>query len=74
MVCQGGNPLFSQIAGHLNKVPIKIQSLSLLIEFGTDRQPERRCLLRFHSLLSVLHMRKLRLKKASVNNPGTHTL
>ena len=25
MVCQGGNPLFSQIASHLNKVPIKIQ-------------------------------------------------
>ena len=29
----------SWITSHLNKVPIKIQSLSLLIGFGSDRQP-----------------------------------
>ena len=29
----------SQIAGHLNKAPIKIQSLSLLIGFGSDSSP-----------------------------------
>ena len=34
----------SQITSHLNKVPIKTQSLSLLIGFGSDRQPEFRCL------------------------------
>ena len=34
------NPPSSQIAGHLNKAPIKIESLSLLIGFGSDRQPE----------------------------------
>ena len=34
------NLLFSQIAGHLNKVPIKIQSLSLLPGSGSDRQHE----------------------------------
>ena len=34
MVYQGMNPPSSQIAGHLNKVPIKIQSLSLLIGLG----------------------------------------
>ena len=48
MVCQGMNPPSSQIAGHLNKAPIKIQSLSLLIGFGSDRQPECRCLFQFH--------------------------
>ena len=35
------NPPSSQIAGHLNKAPIKIQVLSLLIGFGSDRQPKR---------------------------------
>ena len=44
----GMHPPSSQITGHLNKVPIKIQSLSLLIGFGSDRQPELRCLFRFH--------------------------
>ena len=33
--------------GHLKKVPMKIQSLSLLIGFGSDRQPKLRCLFRF---------------------------
>ena len=45
------NPPSSQIASHLNKVPIKIQSLSLLIGFGSDRQPELWCLFRFHFLV-----------------------
>ena len=43
------NPASSQIAGHLNKVTIKIQSLSLFIGFGSDRQPERWCLFWFHN-------------------------
>ena len=48
------NPPFSQIAGHLNKVPIKIQSLSLLIGSGgvtgstnvdfSSFEPRSRCL------------------------------
>ena len=42
------NPPSSGIAGHLNKVPIKIQSLSLLTGFNSDRQPECWCLFRFH--------------------------
>ena len=42
------NPPSSQIAGHLNKAPIKIQSLSLLIGVGGDRQPELQCLFQFH--------------------------
>ena len=33
-------PPSSQIAGHLNKVPMEIQSLSLLIVSGSDRQHE----------------------------------
>ena len=33
----------SQITSHLNNVPIKIQLLSLLIGFGSDRQPEPQC-------------------------------
>ena len=48
MVCWGMNPPSSQIASQLNKVPIKIQSLSLLIGFGSDKQPELRCLFQFH--------------------------
>ena len=36
------NPLSSQIASHLNKVPIKIESLSLLIGSGSDKQHECR--------------------------------
>ena len=47
MVCEGMNPPSSQIAGHLNKGPIKIQPLSLLIGFGSDGQPQHRCLFRF---------------------------
>ena len=42
------NPPSSQITSHLNKAPIKIQLLSLLIGFGSDRQPECQCLFRFH--------------------------
>ena len=38
----------SQIASHLSRAPIKIQSLSLFIGFGSDRQPECRCLFWFH--------------------------
>ena len=38
----GYKPADSQIAGHLNKAPIKIQSLSLLIGSGSDRQYEHR--------------------------------
>ena len=34
------NLLSSQITGHLNKIPIKIQSLSLLIGSGGDRKHE----------------------------------
>ena len=49
MVCQGMNPPSSQITHHLNKPPIKIQSLSLLIGFGSDRQPKLQCLFRFHN-------------------------
>ena len=48
MVCSGMNPPSSQIAGHLNQAPINIQLLSLLIRFGSDRQPEHRCLFQFH--------------------------
>ena len=44
------NPPSSRIAGHLNKAPLKIQSLSLLIGFGIDRQPKCWCLFRFHCL------------------------
>ena len=51
MVYKGMNPPSSQVAGHLNKVPIEIQSLSLLIGVGSDRQPEPRCLLWFHILV-----------------------
>ena len=47
----------SQIAGHLNKVPIKIQTLSLLIGFGSDRQPEGQCLFWFHLTYTHLHQR-----------------
>ena len=36
------NPLSSQIAGHLNTVPIGIQSLSLLIGSGSDREHQCR--------------------------------
>ena len=43
----GANPLSSQITSHLNKVPIKIQLLSLLNGFGTDRQPKHWCLFLF---------------------------
>ena len=32
------NPLSSQIISHLNKEPSKVQSLSLLIGSGSDRQ------------------------------------
>ena len=42
------NPPSSQITGHLNKAPIKIQCLSLLIGVGSDRQPECQCLFWFH--------------------------
>ena len=41
------NPPSSQITGHLNKVPIEIKSLSLLIGSGGDRQHKHR-LFRFH--------------------------
>ena len=34
------NPPSSQITSHLNKAPIKIQSLSLLIGSGSDKQHE----------------------------------
>ena len=44
----------SQIAGRLNEAPIKIQSLSLLIGFGSDRQPELQCLFRFQLYLIVI--------------------
>ena len=47
MVCYGMNTPSSQIAGHLNKAPLKIQSLSLLVGFGSDRQPELQCLFQF---------------------------
>ena len=50
MVPQGMNPPSSQISGHLNKVPIKTQPLSLLIELGSYRQPELPCLFWFQSL------------------------
>lgn len=37
-----GNPLSSQIAGCLNKAPLTIQSLSLLVGSGGDRPQEHR--------------------------------
>ena len=37
-VCQGTNPLSSQITGHLNTASINIQSLSLLVGSCSDRQ------------------------------------
>ena len=46
----GYEPASSQIAGHLNKVPMKIQLLSLLIGFSSDRQPELWCLFQFQYL------------------------
>ena len=39
-VCEGTNPPSAQIARHLSKAPIQIQSLSLLIGSGSDRQQE----------------------------------
>ena len=45
----------SEITGHLNKAPIKIQWLSLLIGFGSDRQPELPCLFWFHFYQVLLH-------------------
>ena len=45
---QGVNLPSSQIASPLNKAPIKIQSLSLFVGFGSDRQPENQCLFQFH--------------------------
>ena len=39
-VCQGTNLQASQTTSHLNKARIKIQSLSLLIASGSDRQYE----------------------------------
>ena len=48
----------SQITGILNKAPIKIQSLTLLIGFGSDRQPERQCLFWFeNNKITVLVMK-----------------
>ena len=47
------SPPSSQINRHLNKAPIKIQSLSLLIGFGSDRQPECQCLFQFHILATL---------------------
>ena len=38
------NPLSFQITGHLNKAPIKIESLSLLIGSSSDRQHESQLL------------------------------
>ena len=40
MVYYGTNLLSSQFSGHLNKVPVKIQSLSLLMGLVGDRQHE----------------------------------
>ena len=48
-VLLGVNPPSSQIASHLNKAFIKIQSLSLFIGFCSDRQPKRPCLFWFQN-------------------------
>ena len=60
MVCYGMNPPSSRITGHLNKAPTKIWSLSLLIVFGSDRQPERWCLFRFHYRFMYIHLQRCR--------------
>ena len=59
------NPPSSQIASHLSKAPIKIQSLVLLIGSGSDRQHELRHF-RFHDDLKMFL--KVSLLKVTFNN------